>query len=425
MTLFFILFIHPDKLQAKTLDINAESAILVDFNTGKILYEKNPDKALPPASMTKIMTEYLIWEAIDNGVISWDTKTKISDYAYSISENIDFSGVGLKQDYDYTVKELYDAMAINSDNATTIALAELVADTESDFVKLMNEKGEELGLSNFKFVNATGLENESLGDNYPEGTKKDDFNLLSAKSAALLAYHLINDYPESLDISSITEFEFADQSIRNWNWMLPHDAPLLKPYFYEGVDGLKTGHTTRAGYNFTGTVNQNGRRLITVVMNTDSVENRFKQSAKLMDHGFTDFEITEVFSAGYFLPEEPTIPVTKGKEKEVKIGLKDAIVLPAKKGEQSNYTIEYQIDESLLNDQGKLVAPIAKNEKIGIAYIVVDSEEDYGYILNKTENVSVDLITTEKVEKKNWFSLLLGLIGAFFVSLFKKIKGLF
>src|SRR5699024_5372310 len=116
-------------------------------------------------------------------------------------------------------KELYEAMAINSDNATTIALAELIAGSEGEFVKLMNEKGEELGLENFEFVNSTGLENDSLGDNYPEGTKPDDVNMLSAKSTALLAYHLINDYPESLDISSITELKFDDQTIRNWNWM--------------------------------------------------------------------------------------------------------------------------------------------------------------------------------------------------------------
>lgn len=154
---------------ADELELEAESVILVDAETGKILYAKDPDVALPPASMTKIMTEYLVWEAIENGDISWDTTTQISDYAYSISANGDFSGVGLTQQKDYTVKELYEAMAINSDNATSIALAELIAGSESEFVKLMNEKGEELGLQEYKFVNSTGLDNESLGDNYPEG----------------------------------------------------------------------------------------------------------------------------------------------------------------------------------------------------------------------------------------------------------------
>src|SRR5699024_2963150 len=145
---------QPETIEAEsTLDINAESAILVDADTGKILYAKNPDMVLPPASMTEMMTEYLVWEAIEDGSISWDTETKISDYAYSISSDEDFSGVGLYQDEKYTVRSLYEAMAINSDNATTIALAELIAGSEGEFVKLMNEKAEEMGLSDYEFVN--------------------------------------------------------------------------------------------------------------------------------------------------------------------------------------------------------------------------------------------------------------------------------
>lgn len=419
-------FVNPAvELKAKSIDINAESAILVDGETGKILFAKNIDETLPPASMTKVMTEYLVWDAIDSGKISWDTKTEISDIVYSISANNDFSGVGLRKDVQYSVKELYEAMAINSDNATSIALAELIAGSEGEFVKLMNEKGEELGLSDFKFVNSTGLENKSLGDHYPEGTKKDDTNLLSAKSTVLLVYHLINDYPEALDISSMPTTKFDGQEIRNWNWMLPHDSSYLKPHFYEGVDGLKTGNTDLAGYNFTGTASRNGKRLITVVMNTDSVENRFKETAKLLDYGFNNFEEEELFPAGYQLPDKSTVPVAKGKEKFVNIALKDKVVLPIKDGEQDKYTVEYELDESLLNEKGELVAPIEKEKIIGKAHVVIDSAEDYGYILDKQESKTIDLMTIEKVEKKNWFSLLLSSIGDLFTSLFNKIKGLF
>src|SRR5699024_7647213 len=118
--------------------------------------------------------------------------------------------------------------------------------SESEFVKMMNEKGEEMGLPEFTFVNSSGLNNESLGDNYPEGTEPTDTNLLSAESSALLAYYLVKDYPESLEISSVPETEFDGQDIRNWNYMLAHDAEYLEPYFYEGVDGLKTGFTDLA-----------------------------------------------------------------------------------------------------------------------------------------------------------------------------------
>lgn len=422
-TLFLI---QPLSVEAKDLDVKAESTILVDVETGKILYAKNPDKPLPPASMTKIMTEYLVWEAIETGEISWDSTTQISDYVYDISANNEFSGIGLRKDVDYTVRSLYEAMAIYSDNAATIALAEVVAGSESEFVKLMNEKGEEMGLPDFKYVNSTGLNNKSLGDNYPEGTKPDDNNLISARSIAILAYNLVTEYPEALEISSMTETKFDGEEIRNWNWMLPHDASFLKPYFYEGVDGLKTGNTTEAGYSFTGTASRNGERLISVVMKTKSEDARFKETAKLFDYGFSKFEKVELFPKGYQLKEQTTLPVAKGKDKQVGIALKEAIVLPIKKGDEDKYQIKYKYDEKLLNEDGELSAPIKKGEKVGVAELTFD--EDYGYLFENSEK-TVDIVTTEAIEKKNSFSLALSAIGEFFVKLFTTIidffKGLF
>lgn len=427
VALLFSIVLHPADGHAQ-MDIDAESAILVDATTGKILYAKNADTALPPASMTKMMTEYLVWEAIENGQISWDTTTMISDYAYSISANNSFSGVGLRQNRDYTVRELYEAMAINSDNATTIALAELVAGSEGEFVKLMNQKGEEMGLPDFKFVNSTGLENSDLGDNYPEGTDPNGVNLLSAKSAALLAYHIVNDYPEALEISRIPETEFDGQTIRNYNWMLPHDATYLEPFYYEGVDGLKTGYTELAEYCFTGTAIRNGERLISVVMKTGSEEERFQETAKLLDYGFNNFQQQELFPAGYQAKGESTLPVAKGKEDTVNVITNEAISIPVKANEEENYQLEFQFDESKLNEDGELVAPIKKGEVIGQATLVYDGEGDYGYITGEGAK-TVDIVTEHAVEKANWFMLTLGAIGDFFTDLFTSavdfVKGLF
>lgn len=405
---------------ADELDLEAESAILVDAETGKILYARDPDVALPPASMTKMMTEYLVWEAIENGDISWDTTTQISDYAYSISANADFSGVGLTQQKDYTVKQLYDAMAINSDNATSIALAELIAGSESEFVTLMNEKGEELGLQEYKFVNSTGLDNESLGDNYPEGTSPNDTNLLSARAAAILATALVNDYPEALEVSSIPSTEFDGQEIDNWNYMLDHDSVNLEQYYYEGVDGLKTGHTDLAGYAFTGTAERDGRRLITVVMKTSSMEKRFEETAKLLDYGFDEFETQELFPAGYQEEGEETIPVAKGKEKEVNIGINNAIQVPVKSGEEELYHLEYTLDKDKLNSNGELEAPIEADEVIGTVNVVYDGEEeDFGYVSDEASEESYELVAMDSVEKANWFMLTLQSIGDFFVNMFQ------
>lgn len=406
---------------AQTFDLEAEAAILVDAETGKVLFAKKPDEILPPASMTKMMTEYLVWEAIESGDISWDTTTEISDYAFELSKNDSFSGVGLRQNKDYTVRDLYEAMAINSDNATTVALAELISGSEGEFVKLMNEKAEEMGLTGYKFVNSSGLDNESLGENYPEGTEPNAVNLLSARSTALLAYHLINDYPEALEISSIPETEFDEQHIRNWNWMLEHDASFLKQFYYEGIDGLKTGFTELAGNNFTGTAIRDNQRLITVVMNTDSRESRFEETAKLLDYGFDNFTKEELFQEGYQLEGQETLPVKNGKEKTVNIATEEAISTLIKNGEEENYNIEYTIDEDKLNDDGELVAPVEKGEVVGKAKLLYDGEQESSVFSEEKQSQEVNLIVTEDVEKKNWFMLILSTIGDFFVNIFSSI----
>ncbi|MCF3944021.1 serine hydrolase [Oceanobacillus alkalisoli] len=424
------LMIQPLTIHAEsTLDLNAESAILVDAGTGKVLYAKNADIALPPASMTKMMTEYLVLEAIDEEKIDWDTTTQISDYAYKISANVLFSGIGLTQNKDYAVRDLYNAMAVFSDNATTIALAELIAGSETEFVKMMNDKAEELGLSEYKFVNSSGLDNDSLGDDMPEGTDPNASNLLSARSAAQLAYHLVNDYPEALEISSQTEVEFDEHKVENLNWMLPHEATYLQSFHYEGMDGLKTGNTELAGFTFTGTAERDGTRLITVVMKTGSKEERFKETAKLLDYGFNNFASEELFPAGHQLEDEGTLPVAKGKENEVSVSISEGIAIPIQSEETELYSLEYNIDEEKLNDNNEIVAPIEKGEKLGTATLVYQGEAtDHGYIFDQ-ESVVVDVVSDEAVEKANWFMLTIGAIGDFFGNVFTTavdwIKGLF
>ncbi|MBB6455375.1 D-alanyl-D-alanine carboxypeptidase [Salirhabdus euzebyi] len=274
------------KKETGKFDIGAESAILVDATTGKILFAKNAEKKLPPASMTKMMTEYLVLEAIENGQISWETTTQISEYAYTISSNPNFAGVQLNKEKLYTVRELYEAMAIHSDNGTTITLAELIAGTEGEFVKKMNAKAKEIGLTEYKFVNATGLSNRDLGENYPDGTAPDADNILSARSAALLAKKLIQDFPQALEIASIGQDELDSVQVSNSNLMLEEQSSEYDYLKYEGVDGLKTGWTAEAGYCFTGTAMQNGHRLISVVMKTSSKDSRFTETRKLFDYGF-------------------------------------------------------------------------------------------------------------------------------------------
>ncbi|SDJ55619.1 serine hydrolase [Salimicrobium halophilum] len=403
--------LFPVSSLAQEVETEAKSAILVDANTGDVLFKKEADLTLPPASMTKMMTEYLVMEAIEEGEISWDTTTQISDYPYSISANPSFSGVGLTQNQDYTVRSLYEAMAINSDNATSIALAELIAGSEGEFVKMMNEKAAELGMEDYKFVNSTGLSNSDLGGNVPEGTSAEDTNLMSARAAATLAYHLVNDYPEALEISGTPTTEFDGQTIQNWNWMIPGMPGYLSDFGYEGVDGLKTGYTELAGNTFTGTVERDGQRLISVVMKTSSREQRFEETRKLFNYGFEQFEKQELFGSGYQMEDKETLPVTKGKEDQVAIETGEALSRMIKQGEEEAYSIEYKLKEE------ELTAPVEAGQQVGEATLVYEGEVPQENIVKENPH-TVPVVAASAVEKSNWFMLTLGNIGSFFGNIF-------
>ncbi|TLS35021.1 serine hydrolase [Pseudalkalibacillus caeni] len=412
-------------------DVKAEGAILVDADTGKILYEYNADLTLAPASMTKMMTEYLVLEAIDKGKIEWDTKVSISEHVHKISQNRGLSNVPLRVDLKYSVKELYEAMAIYSANGATMALAEAVSGTESKFVEQMNKKAKEMGLTEYKFVNTTGLNNRDLGGNHPAGGPEEE-NMLSARSTAKLAFRLVKDYPEVLDFASIPEKKFREGTddmiqMKNWNWMLP-GLVYANKYKVEGIDGLKTGSTDLAGYCFTGTAKQGDMRLISVVMNTNSYEARFAETEKLLNYGFNNFEKQTLVKAGYQKKDQADLPVVKGKEKSVAVSSNKELSTVIKKGEKELYKPKVKIDKSKLNEDGALVAPVKKGEAVGKVTLDYKGKEDFGYLYEK-QQAAVDLVTENSIEKAGWFTLAMRGIGGFFsgiwTSVADAVKGLF
>jgi serine-type D-Ala-D-Ala carboxypeptidase (penicillin-binding protein 5/6) len=414
---------------APSLDVKADSAILVDGETGKILFQKNENKMLAPASMSKMMTEYLLLEAIKKDKISWDQKTRISEYAHKISQDRALSNVPLRIDEQYNVRELYQAMAIYSANGATIALAEMVAGSEAEFVKKMNAKAKELGMKDYQFVNATGLNNKDLKGFDHTGGPSDE-NMMSARSVAILAFRLINDYPDVLKTTSIPKAVFRDgtddkTNMPNWNWMLP-----TLVYGYEGVDGLKTGSTDLAGFSFTGTIKRNNTRLISVVMKTNSYEARFNETKKLFDYGFANFEKADILPANHRIKGAKTIPVVKGKEKEVNVATKEPLSIIIKRGEKENYKPKFVVDKKKLNEDGKLTAPLKKGEVVGHVNIQYKGKgEDYGYLLENDTKGKTEVITKESVDKANWFVLGLRGVGNFFAGIWSgtvdMVKGLF
>ncbi len=380
------------------LNIRAGSAILVDGSSGRILYAKNPDQLLPTASMAKMMTEYLVLEAVKESRIQWNEKVQISDYARKVSQNTKLSNVPLRTDVEYTIKELYEAMAIYSANGATIALAERLSGSEIEFVKLMNQKAKDLDLKDYKFVNCTGLNNKDLYGMHPANTGLNEEDMMSARATSILAYSLIRDYPEVFKFSRIPRKEFQKGTpdaikMDNWNWMLPELV-----FGYAGMDGLKTGSTDQAGYSFTGTAKRNGIRFISVVMMTDSFKTRFMETKKVLDYGFTNYVTKELLPAG----KEYTVKVENGRWKNIKAMNKNPLRVLVKRGEENLYDSYLKIDNPTGN--GTITAPMAKGALVGRAALKYKGAEAPKYLTEKIKMMDgVEVVTLSEVKKAGFF----------------------
>lgn len=425
--------IVPQQAQAEeSLNIMAEAAILVDAESGKILYEKNAETPLGVASMTKMMTEYLLFEAIEEGRVTWDQEYQVTDYAHQISQDMRLSNVPFRKDGAYTIKEMYEAMAIFSANAATIGIAETIAGTESEFVRMMNEKAKEMGLEETTFVNSTGLSNSSLMGMHPKGTKEKDENIMPARSVAKLTKILLDDYPEVLETTKIPVMMFREGTVdetrmENWNSMLPG---LI--YEYEGMDGLKTGSTDFAGYSFAGTAKRDDTRFIAVVMGAvdnkgaGSYKARFEATRTLFDFGFGQFTTEEIIPAGYQFEGQETLAVENGVEEEVAIAVKEPVSMMIRTSDKDLYQTELLLDDSVVQD-GKLEAGIDKDLTVGTLELTKADGTEYGYLSGNANEVEV--ATTEAVERAGWVSLSMRNAGGFLSSLWNDagsfVKGLF
>ncbi|MFL6517692.1 MAG: serine hydrolase [Bacillus sp. (in: firmicutes)] len=420
--MFLGLFAGVDRAKADAaLNVNADGAILVDGETGRVIYEKNADSVLGIASMTKMMTEYILLDAVKKGKVKWDQEYSVSDLVYKNSQDRSLSNVPLRADGKYSVRELYEAMAIYSANGATIAIAEVIGGSETNFVKKMNAMAKQLGLKDYKFVNSTGLNNRDYHGQHPEGSGAEEENVMSARAVAKLAFHLINDFPDVLKTASTPTKMFregTDDQIKmdNWNWMLP-----TLVYGYQGMDGLKTGTTDFAGYCFTGTASRDGKRFITVVQNAKDASGkggykaRFEESRKMLDYAFSNFTNEQLAPKHYQVKGKKTVPVTKGKEDHVKIYTKSAINMMIQNGEKQNYKPVLVLDKKKLNKNGELTAPIKKGDKVGYLTMVPKKGDKVSFLTPEgQQKVNVDVIAANDVEKSNWFVLMMRGIGSFF-----------
>lgn len=401
--------------------IEAAAAFAIEPTTGKVLLNQNGDEKLGIASMTKMITEYILLETIKNGDVAWDDQVNISEYAHNISQNYELSNVPLRIDDTYSVEELYQAMAIYSANGATIALAEHIAGDEKSFVDMMHEKVESWGITNYELYNTTGLSNSDLKGNIYPGSTEDSENSMTAREMSIVAQRLLLDFPEVLKTSSISEKKFREGtsdeiSMQNFNWMLPG---LI--YERENVDGLKTGTTDFAGASMTGTAEEEGMRVITIVMNAtngqEDLSKRFAETDKIMDWAFENWDMVPVFKEGQTLENVDSLGVDKGKEDTIDVAVQSDVSLlvpTSADSEKTNATV--QVKKDLLNEAGNLTAPIKKGTEVGTAQVVIEGDE-LGYV-NGDAGKEVTVVADSTVEKSNVFVLTGRWVKAFISDLF-------
>ncbi|WP_259392181.1 D-alanyl-D-alanine carboxypeptidase family protein [Paenibacillus thiaminolyticus] len=404
------------KATKESLKLEVTSAILMEASTGQVLVNIDSNTPKPPASMTKMMTEYIVMEKVKNGELSWDEEVTTSEHA-SLTRG---SRIFLAQGDKHTVRDLYIAMAIGSANDATVALAERIAGTEKEFANLMNETAKKLGMTTAHFINSTGLGREDMPEKFrPEGT---DETVMSAMDVAKLVRAIVIKHPEFRDFTTIQEYKFRERDetpIQNLNWMLEanKNIPNFKRYAYPGLDGMKTGFTNEAGNCFAGTAERDGMRLISVVMGTDINDKgkRFVETAKLLDHGYNNYEVQTVVAPKQAVDGVAAAPIKKGVSTEVPVVPETGVNFAVAKGASTEGKVTH---EEMLTPANELVAPIKNGQKVGT---ITFTYKDNGLEQKKT----VNLIASEEVEKGSWWRLFFRAIGEFFVDLFQSIKNLF
>ncbi|MBM7651507.1 D-alanyl-D-alanine carboxypeptidase family protein [Neobacillus cucumis] len=359
--------------EKKSTDIinDVRSAVLIERDTGTVLYEKNSNQELPPASMTKIMTMLLIMEAIDKGKLSWNEKIRTSEYAASMGG----SQIFLEPGEEMTTKEMLKGIAIGSGNDASVAMAERIAGSEDAFVDMMNAKAKELGLKHTHFKNTTGL---PVSGHYS-----------TAADMAVMAKELLK-YEDITKFTGLYEAYLRENTDKKF-WLV-NTNKLVR--FYPGVDGLKTGFTAEAKYCLTATAQKDGMRVIAVVFGAPTSKERNAQVTKLLNYAFAQYQTHPMFKRSQTIG---LAKISKGKEKNVEAVTSEPISILTKKGEKTQ-----DVKQKVII-QKNLKAPINKGDQVGKIELIKN-----GKVILESP-----LVANRSVKEAGWWTLYKRAFGMF------------
>lgn len=341
--------------------INAKGYFLVDFTTGKVIAEGEADTKLAPASLTKMMTSYVIGLEVENGNISLDDEVTISEKAWA--KNFpDSSKMFIEVGKQVTVEDLNRGIIIQSGNDACVAMAEHIAGSEAAFADLMNAHAQKLGMTNTRFINSHGLDTNE--------------HYTTPRDMATLGVALIRDVPAEYALYAEKSFTYNGIKQYNRNSLL-WDENL-------NVDGIKTGHTSEAGYSLVTSAKKGNMRLVSVVMGTKSERSRATESRKLLNYGFRFFETVTPYRAGDSFAEQR---IWMGHKETVSLGILEDTPITIPRGQMKNLKANFELDQTL-------EAPIEKGVKVGTLFLQLDGEDIAQY----------PLVTLEEINEGSFFS---------------------
>ena len=349
-------------------DVKARTAILLDYHSNEILFEKDADRKIFPASMTKIMTSIIAFDLIKNGELNLSDKFIVSENAWRLSQ-AGYSSMFIMVGDEISVENLLKGIIISSGNDACVALAEGIAGTEEEFAFLMTEKAKEIGMENTNFSNASGI-------NSPD-------NLSTVRDIMIMSKYLIKNYPKYYKYFKETEF----------TWDRTGGDPITQgnrnPLLYKNLnaDGIKTGYLSYEKYSLASSINRKGRRLIAVGSGFNSKNSRSKESTKLLTYGLTNFDLVNISKANETFDK---LDVWLGKDDKIDVHTNEDVYKTIKKAKKKLLKISVKYE-------GPIEAPIKKNEKVAILRVVYDDELVGEY----------DLLASKEVKKVNFVSRLL------------------
>ena len=362
--LFFLIFSIYIPCYAEEIIPGAVSGILIDADSGKVIFEKNKNKKVAMASLTKMMSQIIILEEIEKGNIKWDDIVVVSKNAQDMGGSQIYIEMGEK----ISIRDLMKGISMASGNDATVMMAEVISGNEEKFVERMNKKAKELGLKNTKFVNCTGLDEEG--------------HYSTAYDLSIIARELVINHPSILEFSSLYEDYLREGTDKKF-WLVNTNKLV---HFYEGADGLKTGHTDNAGYCLAATAKRSDLRLIGIVLGEKDSKIRNSETMNLLDYGFNTVKMNKLMSKDEVIKK---ISIDKADDKDIEIVMCDDLnVLENKGSEKINYRFKYNINEIKL--------PLKKGNVIGKVKVYNDK-----YIK------SGDLCINKDVKRLSFFNLYL------------------